>query len=191
MKIKLLTIVLLFSTFMVFGNEKRFYVSDYGINGDGISLNTLALQKLIDKVADGGGGEIIFTKGHYLTGSIRLKSNIHLYFEKGAVMLGSTNPYDYESLEMSGRPQQGGKDDNSQMALLVAYKANNISITGMGTIDGQGRDLALNIDSLHHIGENIDPKYSVKNRRPHETMRPKLFRFSTCKNIEVKGLTDQ
>ena len=84
---------------------------------------------------------------------------------------------------MKGRPESPKTDDNSQLALLVAYKANNISISGIGTIDGQGTALAINVDSLHHAGIAIDPDYSVEANRPNEKMRPKLIRFSMCKNV--------
>lgn len=172
----------------VIGSNKTYRVANYGILGDGITLNTKKLQSLINQVSSESGGTILFTGGEYLCGSLQLKSNVHLYFEEGAVLLGSTNPYDYQDIEMPGKPEVGNKDDNSQMALLVAYQAKNIAISGKGRIDGQGRALALNIDSLHHIGERVDPKYNYRRMRPHETMRPKLFRFSMCENIQISGL---
>ncbi|WP_319268654.1 glycosyl hydrolase family 28 protein [uncultured Draconibacterium sp.] len=187
---KKIVIIQLFLLVSVWGfaEIKQYNVTNWGIIGDSKTLNTEALQAIIDKVSFEKGGQVVFPKGIYLTGSLRLKSNVHLYFEKEAVLLGSTNLYDYEEVQMPGRPTQGDRDDNSQMALLVAYKAKNFSISGKGRIDGQGRALALNIDSLHHIGEQIDPKYNVKRMRPHETARPKLFRFSMCENIMITGL---
>ena len=167
---------------------KDYNILDFGAKPDGQTINTTVIQTAIDQLSEEGGGKLIFPKGTFLTGSLQMKSNIHLYFEKGAVLLGSTNPYHYKELAMPGRPETEKKDDNSQMALLVAYKADNITISGKGKIDGQGRALALNIDSLHHIGERVDPNYNVYNARPNETMRPKLFRFSTCKNVTISGM---
>lgn len=103
-------------------------------------------------------------------------------------MLGSTNPADYHKMQFPGRPESPKKDDNSQMALILAHKAKNIKISGKGRIDGQGLPLALHIDSLHHAGVAIDPNYNNRRHRPNETMRPKLFRFSQCENIEIKDL---
>ncbi len=168
--------------------SKLIDINDFGAVGDGASLCTTEIQTAIDSVSNSGGGKIIFPKGKYLTGSLILKSGVNLHLEKDAVILGSINPYDYNELEMKGRPATSKTDDNSQMALIVAYKADNISITGKGTIDGQGRALALNIDSLHHAGIKIDPKYNKRRNRPNETARPKLFRFSTCKNILIKNV---
>ncbi len=168
--------------------QNNYNVSDFGAIADGKTLSTNAIQNAIDKASENNGGRVVFSKGMYVSGSLQLKSNVHLCLEEGAILLGSTNPYDYMDIEMPGRPQLGSRSDNSQMALLVAFKANNFSISGKGRIDGQGRALALNIDSLHHIGERIDPKYNTNRMRPNETARPKLFRFSMCDNVNISGV---
>lgn len=169
-------------------DDKEYLVTDYGVVGNRTRLNTIALQKLIDKVHQANGGTLVFPKGEYLSGSLVMKSNVSLYLKQGAILLGSTDPNDYEDVPMPDRPKSPKRDDYSNMAFLVAYKANNFKIYGQGKIDGQGRALALNIDSLHHSGERIDPKYNYRRMRPNETARPKLFRFSMCKNVDVLDL---
>ncbi len=168
--------------------KKEYNVIDYGAVADGITMNTQAIQATIDAANKGKGGKVIFPKGTFLSGSIVMKSNVEIYLESDAVLLGSTNPEDYKSMDARGRPKSPKNDDNSQLALLLAHKANNIAVSGDGLIDGQGRALALNIDSLHHSGIRVDPNYSYTNMRPSETVRPKLFRFSECKQVEVKDL---
>ena len=163
--------------------KKEYLITKYGAIGDGKTLNSIAIQKAIDAANENGGGKVIVPKGIFVTGTIELKSNIELCVTAKATLLGSSNPFDYRSLEMKGRPESPKKDDNSQLALLVAYKANNISISGKGIIDGQGTALAINIDSLHHAGIVIDPDYSVASNRPNEKMRPKLIRLSMCDNV--------
>jgi len=169
-------------------SQKDFLITNYGSKADGKTINTIAIQKAIDAAFKNKGGRVVFPKGNFLSGSIILKSNVTLYFEEGSVLLGSTNPKDYPNMSFEGRPDSPKKDDNSQMALIIAHKAKNISLKGKGTIDGQGLQLALNIDSLHHAGIAIDPKYNLRRNRPNETMRPKLFRFSQCENITIEGL---
>ncbi|SOE23384.1 Polygalacturonase [Spirosomataceae bacterium TFI 002] len=164
---------------------KEYSITNYGAVGDGITLNTIAIQKAIDAAHKNGGGRLLVSKGKYLTGTIELKSNVELHLKKDAILLGSTIPSHYRSLEMNGRPEAIKKDDNSQLALIVAFKADNISISGTGTIDGQGQELAIHIDSLHHAGIVIDPDYSYRSNRPNEKMRPKLLRFSTCENVKL------
>ncbi len=169
-------------------SPKDFLVTQYGAVPDGKTLNTQAIQKAIDAAFKNKGGQVIFPKGKFLSGSIQMKSNVNLYLEEDAVLLGSTNPKDYANMDFNGRPVSPKNDDLSQMALILALRANNIAIKGKGTIDGQGLQLALNIDSLHHAGVAIDPKYSLRRNRPNETMRPKLFRFSQCDTVLIEGL---
>lgn len=168
--------------------KKIYNILNFGAIPDGKILNTKAIQTAIETANKNNGGKIIFPKGLFLTGSLEMKSGVDIYLEAGAVLLGSTNPDDYKSMKMEGRPVSPKQDDNSQMALLLAHKVNNILISGKGSIDGQGRALALNIDSLHHAGIRIDPNYSNKNMRPSETMRPKLFRFSECSQVNILDL---
>jgi polygalacturonase len=169
-------------------SQKQFLITDYGAKADGKTVNTIAVQKAIDAAFNNKGGVVVFPKGQFLSGSIEMKSNVSLYLEEGSVLLGSTNPKDYHNMAFEGRPNSPKKDDNSQMALILASKANNIALKGKGTIDGQGLKLALNIDSLHHAGIAVDPKYNLKRNRPNETMRPKLFRFSQCNTVVIEGL---
>ena len=58
------------------------------------AMSTHDLQALIDRIHGQGGGKITFVKGEYHTGQLELKSGVELFLEEGAVVLGSTNPYD-------------------------------------------------------------------------------------------------
>lgn len=156
------------------------------IANDGNSLCTLQLQRAIDRVCNNGGGRLDVTPGKYLTGSIMLKSGVELHLMNGAVILGSTNPKDYYSI--NAKPTADRRNDNSNIALVMADNAKNISITGCGTIDGQGLMLALNIDSLYHEGVVIDAHYNTRRMRPSEQVRPKLFYFYQSNNVTVSDL---
>ena len=165
--------------------QYRFTVNapEMGIVGDGETLNTEAIQKAVDYCSSlSGGGTLVFPEGKYLTGTVELKSNVTLQLEKDAAILGSANPYHYRAVQKT----KGG--DNSALALLVADHASHIRIAGEGLIDGNGRALALAVDSLHLTGEKIDPNYTARLNRPNETARPKLFFFSDSDHIEVEDL---
>jgi polygalacturonase len=168
-------------------DRQKIYVASFGAINNGKTLNTKAIQNAIDE-AHNKKGIVVFSKGKYLSGSLILKSDVELMFEKGACLLGSTNPRDYHSLEIEDAPKSPKTDDNSRLALLLAHDAKNISITGEGTIDGQGKELVAIIDSLHHKGVMIDPHYTT---RLSETMRPKIINFMQCKNVKVSGITIQ
>lgn len=163
--------------------EKIVSATDMNIVGDGITMNTDAIQKAIDYChSQKNGGCLIFPEGVYKTGTIVLKSNVSIRLERGAVISGSTDPYDYYALEAPKGM------DSSSLGLILADHAENIKITGEGTIDGNGRELAQNVDSLHHIGERVDSAYDYGNKRPNERMRPKLLFISNCRNVLVDGL---
>lgn len=165
---------------------KVYNIENYGAIGDGKTMNTEVIQNVIDMASKDGGGQVIIPEGRFLTGTVEMKSNVELYLQKNGVLLGSTNPFHYRSPDMKGRPETPKKDDNSQLALVIAYRADNISITGKGEIDGQGLDLAMSVDSLHHAGVVVDPRYWT---RTNEKYRPKLIRFSCCKNVSLTQAT--
>ena len=153
---------------------------------DGKTLCTQQLQHAIDQIHQKGGGRLTLPKGTYLTGGLMLYSGVEIHLEEGATLLGSTNPYDYQSVNVAHTADN--RNDNASMALMMADGAEHISITGKGTIDGQGLQLALNIDSLHHTGERPDPHYNVRRLRPSEMARPKLLFLYGCKDVLVEGV---
>lgn len=117
-----------------------------------------------------------------MTGSLQLKSNVTLYLEKEAVLLGSTSPYDYPGF--STEKELKVNNDHFDQELIYAEGAENIGITGEGCIDGQGRELALTIDSLHHTGELVDKHYNTYRKRPNT--RPKLLFMRNCRKVELR-----
>ena len=121
-------------------SAKDYQVSDFGAKADGITLNTGAIQRAIDAVNERGGGRLVFGPGKYLTGSIYLKSNVTLHLERGAVLLGSNNPYDYD------------REPGLNTAFLLARGQKNIGVTGEGLIDCRGRQTAYNLVDLIHRG---------------------------------------
>lgn len=153
-------------------------ILDYGAQSGGEKLNTTAIQKAIDKAHEEGGGRVIIPKGVFLSGSIVIKSNVELHLKRKAVLLGSAHPDDYIQL-------------HRWKALVMADSAINISISGKGTIDGQGCKLALHIDSLYYAGKIPERRYTHKEKRPVPDIRPQIIEFWQCKNIVVSGITVQ
>lgn len=135
-----------------------------GVIGDGKTLNTTGIQKVIDGCSAAGGGKIFFPSGHYLTGTIRIRSNVTLRLAEGAVLQGSTDPADYRNLD----PFIDGSGNPMGHALIVAIDAANVGIEGAGTVDGQSPALK-------------------KNQNPY-LMRPFLIRFVRCANVTVKDV---
>lgn len=155
---------------------EEYDVIHYGADASGKQISTTAIQAAIDAAFENGGGKVTFQKGTYLSGSIVLKNNVNLYLGQDVVLLGSTDPAEYKKI-------------NSKMALVLADNATGISISGAGTINGQGRALALNVDSLHHIGEQVDPNYNYRRMRPNESRRPELINMYRCQKVNITGVT--
>ena len=159
---------------------------ELALQGDGLTLNTMAIQQAIDEIACRGGGTLTFYPGRFLTGGIIMKSGVTLHLMEGATLLGSKNPYDYRSVS---RPKEDNTEhDLTSKGLIMAVNAENIGLTGAGTIDGQGLALSLFVDSLHHTGEWVDLFYNKRRLRPSGSMRPNLFFFCDCKQVMVEGL---
>lgn len=151
-------------------------VLDFGAVPDGVTPNTKVIQKAVDQMSEQGGGRVVFPEGRFLTGAIQLKSNVELHLEDGALLLGSTQPDDYFKL-------------NRWKALIIADSETNIAITGHGVIDGQGRDIALHLDSLFYAGALDSSDYNLVEMRPKYYLRPQLIEFVRCQNIRVKSVT--
>ena len=73
-------------------HAKDVNIKDHGAVGDGKTMNTVFLQKAIDECNASGGGKVFFPEGIYLSGTIAMKDNVTLHFQKGSRLLGSTNP---------------------------------------------------------------------------------------------------
>ena len=149
-------------------------VTKYGAVGDEKTLNTLFIQHAIDDCNKNGGGKVIFPPGKYLSGTIVLKNNVTLFFEKNAVLLGSTNVDDYQNMD----PFTDGLGVDVGWALVVAVDADNIGIEGNGVIDGQGSKL-----KAEQILKDTRPEGQRWGRRPF------LLRIVRCNGVTVKNIT--
>ena len=174
MRLAILTLIVFINKSFLFAQD--YNILDFGAVNDGKTLNTPAIQSAIDAAFKNGKGRVVIPEGVFLTGSIILKSNVELNLNDKALLLGSTNSGDYIKL-------------NRWKAIIMADGQKNIAITGQGKIDGQGRRLALNIDSLFYIGQIDSANYDFAYRRPKEPARPQLIEFVNCENIRVKNVT--
>ena len=143
-------------------------IVSYGAVADTTVLSTTAIQQAIDACAEAGGGRVTVPAGNYKTGSIVLRSNVHLYLELGATLYGSTRLEDY-------RPMKSGyvslRTQTNTIQLIYADSVSNVTISGQGTIDGRGRAF---------------PKLSWNDEG---ITRPHLLRFIQSQDITVSGIT--
>ena len=107
-------------------------VVSYGAKSDTTVLSTTAIQRAIDDCSKACGGRVVVPAGNYKTGTIILKSDVHLYLEKGATLYGSTDLKDYRPMKsdfVSLRTQ------TPTIQLIYSDKVANVQIDGEGTID--------------------------------------------------------
>lgn len=144
-------------------------VKQFGAVGDGMSLDHEGIQAAMDECSRAGGGTVEVPAGTYLCGTLHLRSNISLYLEMGATILGADNASLFP--EICKTPY--GNLPGQIQALIWADGVENVSITGQGTIDGGGRS-------------PLPPSVASGVK-----FRPALAFYRDCKNIKFLDITLQ
>lgn len=162
-------------------------VTDFGAIGNGTTLNTVALQKALDQCREPG-GTVVVPAGVYLTGTLKLYSNMELILEAGAVLKGSPDLNDYTM-------------GNRRLGLFYSENLNNVTISGQGIIDGNSSsfcfmDKAKKIDEygyrytrqkemFRHVDSGLgDGPVAPFEKRPYQ-----MIIFSNCKNVTLRDIT--
>lgn len=138
-----------------------------GAIGDGKTLDTPAVQKAIDACSSAGGGEVLVPTGHYLIGTVHLKSNVTILLEAGAELIGTTDLNQYQSLN-APQGTQLASQSHWHRALILGENVENVTITGRGTIDGN---------------KVFDPQGEERMRGPHALL------FGHCRNITLRDIS--
>lgn len=155
---------------------KVFDVLRYGAKGDGVTLDTAAIQSAVDEAAAHSGRAQVLLRGgrRYLTGTIELKGAIDFHLADDAQLLVSTRREDYRG----GLAGSGSADAMAAAAggVLVAQETHGLSITGTGVLQGRAREFMERYDPA---GEWWIPK----------SFRPKMFVLTQCTDLEVRDIT--
>lgn len=109
-------------------------ITQFGAKGDGITLNTEAINNAIADVNAKGGGKVIIPEGLWMSGPIELKSNVNLHLEYNALVVFTDDFNAYPIIETSFE----GLETRRCQSPIWARGAENIAITGHGTFDGSG-----------------------------------------------------
>lgn len=138
-------------------------IVDFGARSWRWKNNAPYIQSAVDFVHDTGGGVVVIPSGLFLSGTIELKSNVELHLQEGAVLLG--RPFLDDFPEIIPRPRNL-LDSTTPRSLLYAFNAENIAVTGKGTIHGNGVVLGMQSDDVKPLG----------------------LRFIECRNVRVKDV---
>jgi len=136
-----------------------FDVKTYGAKGDGKTEDRESINKAIDAASAAGGGTVYFPAGTYLTGSIRLRSNITLQFEHGSRIEASSDPAAYDAPEPNEWDKfQDFGHSHFHNSLIWGENLDNVAIVGAGLISGQalsrgdrGADKAIALKLSRHV----------------------------------------
>lgn len=112
---------------------KAYVITDYGVKNDSTLVQTEAIQKVIDTATEKG-GVIVIPKGTFLSGALFFKPKTHLHVIEGGKLKGSDNIEDYPKLPS----RMEGQSLDYFTALVNAYQVDGFTISGKGTIDGNG-----------------------------------------------------
>lgn len=134
------------------GKSPIYNVMDYGAKGDGVNLDSPSVNLAIEAASKAGGGTVFFPAGTYLSGSIRLKSNIALYLDQGSTIeaIKDTTAYDKAEPNEWGDKYQYQDFGHSHWhnSLIWGENIENVSILGPGRIYGKGLTRFLRQDNL-------------------------------------------
>ena len=156
---------------------KKYRITDYGVVNDGL-VHTQELQALIDKIASQGGGVVVVPEGVYMTGAIFFKQGVHLHIMAGGVLMGSNDPSNYPILTT----RIEGETCKYYSALINADGLDGFTITGKGTIDGNGYTF------WKHFWERREWNRKCTNK---DEQRPRLVYISNCKNVQIENVNLQ
>jgi hypothetical protein len=161
---------------------RLFNVRDHGATADGKTLDTAAINRAIDAATAQGGGVAYVPPGVYLVGTVILKSNVTLYLEAGATLLGSKNLADY--FLAPGPPRTG---DANQKHLIFARDAENVGLAGPGRIDGQGAAFWVPSGRAVPATQESWRDVATYDWKPLDRPSP-LLEFYNCTNLRIEDV---
>jgi unsaturated rhamnogalacturonyl hydrolase len=180
---------------------RDFQITHYGALPGGNADCTQAIRAAIAACAQAGGGRVVIPSAVFLTGAIRLESNVNLHLEDGATLRFSPDPAAYLPLVLA---RWEGIECFNYSPFIYANGCENIAVTGKGTLDGSASKTvwwdwaeksaghppraARDVRELNRMGDSNVP---VEQRRFGEGhyLRPNFFVPFRCRNVLVEGVT--
>ncbi|HSC55491.1 MAG TPA: glycosyl hydrolase family 28 protein [Phnomibacter sp.] len=153
----------------------QYILTKHGVKADSNLVQTEKIQAVIDKAAKAGGGVIVVPKGTFLSGSIFFKPKTHLYIEAGGKLKGSDDISNFPIV----MTRIEGQTLKYFAALVNADNLDGFTISGKGTIDGNG----LRYWKAFWLRREFNPKCTNMDE-----MRPRLLYVSNSKNVQVSGV---
>ncbi len=154
---------------------KQYVLTSYGVRQGTTDIQTREIQAVIDRCAQEGGGVIVVPKGTFYSGSLFFRQGTHLYIEEGGVLKGSDRVHDFEIRET----RIEGQTCKYFVALVNADGLDGFTISGKGTIDGNGQDYWEEF----WIRRQWNPQCTNK-----DAQRPRLTYISNSHNVTIQDV---
>ncbi len=158
-----------------------FTVNEYGAVSDGKTVNSAFIQKAIDDCAAKGGGIVVFKPGTYVTGSIFVKTNVHLRIDKEVLLLGSEDFADYPEMDT----RIAGIEMKWPAALINIINAKNAAVTGSGIVNARGK---FCWDKYWTMRKDYDTK-GLRWIVDYDAKRVRTLLVQNSSDISLKGVT--
>ena len=153
----------------------QYIITDYGVRPDSTIVQTVAIQSVIDRAARTG-GVVVIPEGTFLSGSLFFKPGTHLHLQKGATLKGSDDISDFAIVDT----RIEGQSLKYFAALVNADGADGFTISGKGTIDGNGERYWRSF----WLRRQVNPECTNMDE-----LRPRLVYISNSKNVSLDGVT--
>ncbi|HEV3171088.1 MAG TPA: glycosyl hydrolase family 28 protein [Actinocrinis sp.] len=164
-----------------------FPVTSYGAVGNGTTDNTAAFAKAIAACNAAGGGHVTVPAGTYLTGAIRLLSNVDLNLAGGATLKFSGDATKFPLV----LTRYEGIECMNRSPMIYAHGASNIALTGSGTLDASGTapwnvgsDRAY-LETL--VVKGVPPEQRIVPSSGHQ-MRSTFVEPYACDTVLIQGV---
>ena len=154
---------------------RQYVLTDYGVLAGSTEVQTQQIQAVIDRCAHEGGGVVVVPTGTFKTGALFFKQGTHLHLSEGAVLLGSDRIIDFPILTT----RIEGETCKYFAALVNADGLDGFTITGKGTIDGNG----LKYWQEFWIRRQWNPQCTNK-----DAQRPRLTYVSNSRNVTIQDV---
>lgn len=154
---------------------RQYVLTDYGVLAGSTDVQTQQIQAVIDRCAQEGGGVVVVPTGTFKTGALFFKQGTHLHLSEGAVLLGSERIIDFPILTT----RIEGETCKYFAALVNADGLDGFTITGKGTIDGNG----LKYWQEFWIRRQWNPQCTNK-----DAQRPRLTYVSNSRNVTIQDV---
>ncbi len=176
----ILEIFILLSAFCGAGiasQNKIYDIRNFGAAGDGVKIDTSAIQQALDECSKNGGGTVRLSAGTFLSGSIFLRDGVTLEIAPDATLKASPKPEDYAPIDFCPQNQAFAADYVSGSHLLIALEVRNVRVTGGGTIDGNARAFVP------------QPPEQGMWPKPKIPWRPgQMLFFCECDEVQIDGI---